>query len=212
MIARDVMIAYDRQAHVHIQHLSKAESVKVVEFAQTLGAQVTAEVAPQHFSKTEALLLEKGANAKMNPPLRRESDRLAVIEGLKSGVISVIATDHAPHHADEKNVEDVTKAPSGMTGLETSLSLGLTNLVQPGHLTLMELLEKMTYNPAKMYDFEAGYLEENGPADIVIFDENADRLISDQFASKAANSPFIGEQLKGDVLYTICNGEIVYSK
>ena len=210
MIARDVMIAYDAKAHVHIQHLSKAESVKVVEFAQKLGAQVTAEAAPQHFSKTEALLLTKGSNAKMNPPLRLESDRLAVIEGLKSGVISVIATDHAPHHADEKNVEDITKAPSGMTGLETSLSLGLTYLVEAGHLSLMELLEKMTINPASLYDFNAGFLAEEGPADITIFDPKADRLVSDHFASKAANSPFVGEELKGQVKYTICDGEIVF--
>lgn len=210
MIARDVMIAYDAKAHVHIQHLSKAESVKVVEFAQKLGAQVTAEAAPQHFSKTEALLLTKGSSAKMNPPLRLESDRLAVIEGLKSGVISVIATDHAPHHADEKNVEDITKAPSGMTGLETSLSLGLTYLVEAGHLSLMELLEKMTVNPASLYDFNAGFLAEEGPADITIFDPKADRLVSDHFASKAANSPFVGEELKGQVKYTICDGEIVF--
>mgnify|MGYP000922741065 FL=1 len=210
MIARDVMIAYDTKAHVHIQHLSKAESVKVVEFAQKLGAQVTAEAAPQHFSKTEALLLTKGSSAKMNPPLRLESDRLAVIEGLKSGVISVIATDHAPHHADEKNVADITKAPSGMTGLETSLSLGLTYLVEAGHLSLMELLEKMTVNPASLYDFNAGFLAEEGPADITIFDPKADRLVSDHFASKAANSPFVGEELKGQVKYTICDGEIVF--
>ena len=210
MIARDVMIAYDAKAHVHIQHLSKEESVKVVEFAQKLGAQVTAEVAPQHFSKTEALFLTKGSNAKMNPPLRLESDRLAVIEGLKSGVISVIATDHAPHHADEKNVADITKAPSGMTGLETSLSLGLTYLVQAGHLSLMQLLEKMTVNPAQLYAFDAGFLAEQGPADITIFDPQVDRQVSDHFASKAANSPFVGEQLKGQVKYTICDGQIVY--
>ncbi|MGT2906304.1 dihydroorotase [Streptococcus dentiloxodontae] len=210
MIARDVMIAYDRQAHVHIQHLSKAESVEVVAFAQRLGALVTAEVAPQHFSKTEQLLLEKGANAKMNPPLRLESDRRAVIDGLKSGVISIIATDHAPHHADEKNVEDVTQAPSGMTGLETSLSLGLTYLVETGELNLSELLAKMTCNPADLYGFNAGYLAENGPADIVIFDEKADRVVSEHFASKAANSPFIGECLKGQIAYTICDGQIVY--
>ena len=210
MIARDVMIAYDAKAHVHIQHLSKAESVKVVEFAQKLGAQGTAEAAPQHFSKTEALLLTKGSSAKMNPPLRLESDRLAVIEGLKSGVISVIATDHAPHHADEKNVADITKAPSGMTGLETSLSLGLTYLVEAGHLSLMELLEKMTVNPAQLYGFDAGFLAEEGPADITIFDPRADRLVSDHFASKAANSPFVGEELKGQVKYTICDGEIVF--
>ncbi|MGT2925095.1 dihydroorotase [Streptococcus caviae] len=210
MIARDVMIAYDRQAHIHIQHLSKAESVKVVEFAQKLGAQVTAEAAPQHFSKTENLLLEKGANAKMNPPLRLESDRLAVIEGLKSGVISVIATDHAPHHADEKNAADITKAPSGMTGLETSLSLGLTYLVEAGHLSLMDFLAKMTINPAQLYGFDAGYLAEGGPADLVIFADKEDRLISENFASKAANSPFIGEKVKGQVKYTICGGQIVY--
>ena len=210
MIARDVMIAYDTQAHVHIQHLSKAESVKVVEFAQKLGAQVTAEVAPQHFSKTEDLLLSKGANAKMNPPLRLESDRQAVIEGLKSGVISVIATDHAPHHADEKNVDDVTKAPSGMTGLETSLSLGLTYLVEAGHLSLTELLKVMTSNPSDLYGFDAGYLAENGPADLVIFADKEKRQVTADFKSKAANSPFVGEELTGSVKYTICDGEIVY--
>lgn len=210
MIARDVMIAYDTQAHVHIQHLSKAESVKVVEFAQKLGAQVTAEVAPQHFSKTEDLLLSKGANAKMNPPLRLESDRQAVIEGLKSGVITVIATDHAPHHADEKNVADVTKAPSGMTGLETSLSLGLTYLVEAGHLSLIELLKVMTSNPSELYGFDAGYLAENGPADLVIFADKEKRQVTADFKSKAANSPFVGEELTGSVKYTICDGEIVH--
>ena len=210
MIARDVMIAYDAKAHVHIQHLSKAESVKVVEFAQKLGAQVTAEAAPQHFSKTEALLLTKGSNAKMNPPLRLESDRLAVIEGLKSGVISVIATDHAPHHADEKNVEDITKAPSGMTGLETSLSLGLTYLVDAGHLSLMELLEKMTFNPAQLYGFDGGFIALDGPADLTIFDPEADRLVTDHFVSKATNSPFVGEKLKGQVKFTICDGDVVF--
>lgn len=212
MVARDVMIAYETGARVHIQHLSKAESVKVVEFAQGLGAKVTAEVAPQHFSRTEDLLLTKGANAKMNPPLRLESDRLAVIEGLKSGVISVIATDHAPHHADEKNVEDVTQAPSGMTGLETSLSLGLTHLVEDGHLTLLQLLEKMTINPAKLYGLDAGYLSENGPADLVIFDPYADRLVTADFASKSANSPFVGDSLKGEVRFTISDGKIVFQK
>ena len=183
MVARDVMIAYDAKAHVHIQHLSKAESVKVVEFAQKLGAQVTAEAAPQHFSKTEALLLTKGSNAKMNPPLRLESDRLAA---------------------------DITQAPSGMTGLETSLSLGLTYLVEAGHLSLMELLEKMTFNPAQLYGFDAGFIAQDGPADLTIFDPEADRLVTDHFASKAANSPFVGEKLKGQVKFTICDGEVVF--
>ncbi|WP_242257601.1 dihydroorotase [Streptococcus thoraltensis] len=209
MMARDAMIAYEVGNKFHVQHLSKAESVKVVEFVQGLGAKVTAEVSPQHFSKTEALLLEKGANAKMNPPLRLEEDRLAVIEGLKSGVISVIATDHAPHHKDEKNVSDVTKAPSGMTGLETSLSLGLTYLVDAGHLSLSELLAKMTINPAQLYGFDAGYVAENGPADLVIFSEE-NRLVTEDFKSKASNSPFVGEKLKGKISYTICDGHIVY--
>ncbi|MCR8967251.1 dihydroorotase [Streptococcus zalophi] len=210
MIARDVMIAYDTKAHLHIQHLSKAESVKVVAFAQSLGAKVTAEASPQHFSGTENLLLEKGSAAKMNPPLRLESDRLAVIEGLQNNTISVIATDHAPHHRDEKNVDDITKAPSGMIGLETSLSLGLTYLVKPGYLSLMTLLEKMTVNPAGLYNFDAGYLAENGPADIVIFDDKITKTIEPDFASKSANSPFVGQDLIGDVKYTIANGKIVY--
>lgn len=210
MVARDVMIAYAEEARLHVQHLSKAESVKLVEFVQGLGAKVTAEVSPQHFSKTESLLLTAGANAKMNPPLRLESDRLAVIEGLKSGVISVIATDHAPHHADEKVVDDITKAPSGMTGLETSLSLGLTYLVNAGHLSLSDYLAKMTINPAQLYNLDAGYLAENGPADLVIFADTEDRVVTSQFASKAANSPFIGETLKGVVKYTVADGEVVY--
>ncbi|TCD46279.1 dihydroorotase [Streptococcus sp. X16XC17] len=210
MIARDVMIAYETQAKVHIQHLSKAESVKVVEFAQRLGANVSAEVAPQHFSRTEDLLVTKGASAKMNPPLRTETDRLALIEGLKSGIISVIATDHAPHHADEKNVADVTKAPSGMTGLETSLSLGLTHLVEEGHLALMELLQKMTINPAKLYGLEAGFFAENSKADLVIFSDKETRVVSENFHSKADNSPFIGDTLTGVIKYTICDGKIVF--
>lgn len=211
MIARDAMIAYDRQAHLHIQHLSKAESVKVVEFAQVLGAKITAEVAPQHFSKTEELLLEKGAAAKMNPPLRTNKDRLAIIDGLKSGVISVIATDHAPHHSNEKNVSDITTAPSGMTGLETSLSLGLTHLVHTGELTLMQLLEKMTYNPSRLYNFDGGYIQEGGPADFVIFNPNEKRIIASDFYSKANNSPFIGDELLGKVYYTICEGKVIFT-
>lgn len=211
MIARDAMIAYDRQAHLHIQHLSKAESVKVVEFAQVLGAKITAEVAPQHFSKTEELLLEKGAAAKMNPPLRTNKDRLAIIDGLKSGVISVIATDHAPHHSNEKNVSDITTAPSGMTGLETSLSLGLTHLVHTGELTLMQLLEKMTYNPSRLYNFDGGYIQEGGPADFVIFNPNEKRIIASDFYSKANNSPFVGDELFGKVYYTICEGKVIFT-
>ncbi|MFZ2559852.1 MAG: dihydroorotase [Lactococcus raffinolactis] len=209
MVARDAMLALDTQARVHFQHLSAGESVDVIRFAKSLGAQVTAEVTPQHFSITEAAILTHGTNAKLNPPLRRSSDIEKLIVGLQDGTIDVIATDHAPHTHAEKD-QELTKAPSGMTGLETSLSLGLTHLVAPGHLSLMALLEKMTSNPAQVLRLDAGYLAENGPADLVIFDAEAMREVADDFASKASNSPFIGEQLQGVIAYTICDGEIVY--
>ena len=209
MVARDAMLALDTQARVHFQHLSAGESVDVIRFAKSLGAQVTAEVTPQHFSITEAAILTHGTIAKLNPPLRRSSDIEKLIVGLQDGTIDVIATDHAPHTHAEKD-QELTKAPSGMTGLETSLSLGLTHLVAPGHLSLMALLEKMTSNQAQVLRLDAGYLAENGPADLVIFDAEAVREVADDFASKASNSPFIGEQLQGVIAYTICDGEIVY--
>lgn len=209
MMARDAMIAYETGARLHIQHLSAGESVEVVRFAKNLGAKITAEVTPQHFSITEQMIFEQGTNAKLNPPLRRTADIDKIIEGLKDGTIDVIATDHAPHTHEEKNVS-LDKAPSGMIGLETSLQLGLTNLVAKGHLTLSELLTKMTVNPAKLYNFDAGYLAENGPADLVIFDATTDTAVSETFISKACNSPFINKQLKGKVAYTICEGKIIY--
>ncbi|GHU43303.1 dihydroorotase [Bacilli bacterium] len=209
MVARDAMLALDTGARVHFQHLSAGESVDVVRFAKSLGAQVTSEVTPQHFSITEEAILTHGTNAKLNPPLRRAADIAKLIVGLQDGTIDVIATDHAPHTHAEKD-QDMTKAPSGMTGLETSLSLGLTHLVAPGHLSLMALLEKMTSNPAQVLRLDAGYLAENGPADFVIFDADAVRDITDDFASKSSNSPFVGEQLQGVIAYTICDGEVVY--
>ncbi|WP_288597093.1 dihydroorotase [uncultured Lactococcus sp.] len=209
MMARDAMIAYETGARLHIQHLSAGESVEVVRFAKNFGAKITAEVTPQHFSITEQMIFEQGTNAKLNPPLRRTADIDKIIEGLKDGTIDVIATDHAPHTHEEKNVS-LDKAPSGMIGLETSLQLGLTNLVAKGHLTLGELLTKMTVNPAKLYEFDAGYLAENGPADLVIFDATTDITVSETFISKACNSPFINKQLKGKVAYTICEGKIIY--
>lgn len=209
MMARDAMIAYETGARLHIQHLSAGESVEVVRFAKNLGAKITAEVTPQHFSITEQMIFEQGTNAKLNPPLRRTADIDKIIEGLKDGTIDVIATDHAPHTHEEKNVS-IDKAPSGMIGLETSLQLGLTNLVAKGRLTLSELLTKMTVNPAKLYNFDAGYLAENGPADLVIFDATTDITVSETFISKACNSPFINKQLKGKVAYTICEGKIIY--
>ena len=194
MVARDAMLALDTKARVHFQHLSAGESVDVVRFAKAMGARITAEVTPQHFSITEDAILTHGTNAKLNPPLRRTSDIEKLIIGLQDGTIDVIATDHAPHTHAEKD-QEITKAPSGMTGLETSLSLGLTHLVAPGHLSVMALLEKMTSNPAQVLGVDAGYLAENGPADLVIFDADVTREVTDDFASKASNSPFVGDQL-----------------
>ena len=209
MVARDAMLALDTKARVHFQHLSAGESVDVVRFAKAMGARITAEVTPQHFSITEDAILTHGTNAKLNSPLRRTSDIEKLIIGLQDGTIDVIATDHAPHTHAEKD-QEITKAPSGMTGLETSLSLGLTHLVAPGHLSVMALLEKMTSNPAQVLGVDAGYLAENGPADLVIFDADVTREVTDDFASKASNSPFVGDQLQGVIAYTICDGDIVY--
>lgn len=209
MVARDAMIAYDTKARVHFQHMSAKESVEVIKFVKSLGANITSEVTPQHFSITEQEILTVGTNAKLNPPLRREEDRLAAIKGLQDGTIDVIATDHAPHTHEEKD-QELTKAPSGMTGLETSLQLGLTHLVDEEYLTLSQLLEKMTLNPANLYGFDAGYLAEGGPADIVIFDDKKKVVIENDFASKANNTPFINQELTGKVMYTICDGNVVY--
>ena len=167
------------------------------------------EATPHHFSLTEDDLIKQGTLAKMNPPLRTEQDRLAIIQGLKDNSIDLIATDHAPHSSEEKS-KPITEAPSGIIGLETALSLGITNLVKPGYLTYMELLEKMTINPSMMYHLDKGYIDEGGPADLVIFnDKEYDYNIS---LSKSSNSPFLGKKLFGEILYTICNGNIVYKK
>ncbi|MDR2174630.1 MAG: dihydroorotase [Synergistaceae bacterium] len=208
MVARDCMLALDTGAKVHMQHLSCAESIAAVRLARSLGANVTAEATPQHFSLTEKAVLEKGTLAKLNPPLRSEDDRYAVIAGLKDGTIDMIATDHAPH-SDEEKARPLTEAPSGLTGLETSLALGITNLVRKGHLSLIDLIGKMTLAPARLYGFDSGYLAEGAQADIVIFDDRESWIVAD-FASKAHNSPFIGRTLLGKVKYTLCRGKVVY--
>ena len=174
----------------------------------TQAISIHAEATPHHFSLNEQAAIDHGTMAKMNPPLRTEQDRLAIIQGLKDNTIDIIATDHAPHSAEEKS-KPITEAPSGIIGLETSLSLGITNLVKPGHLTYMELIEKMTINPAMMYHLDCGYIEENGPADLVIFNDKPHTYTS--FVSKASNSPFLGETLSGQIQYTICDGRIVYT-
>ena len=209
--AGDCMVALHTGASVNIQHISSANSVRMVKLAKELGADVTAEVTPHHFTLTESAVLEHGAMAKMNPPLRTEKDRLGIIEGIRDGSIDMIATDHAPHSAEEKAVEPVWKAPSGIIGLETALALAVTNLVKPGHLTMVQLMEKMSLNPAKLYRFDKGSVAEGADADLVIFDENERWTVTeDDIASKSHNTPFIGAELYGRVKYTICGGRIVY--
>lgn len=210
MVARDCMLALETGASVNIQHISSGVSVELVRMAKKLGAKVYAEATPQHFSLTEEAVLEKGSLARVNPPLRTEEDRIKIIEGLKDGTIDMIATDHAPHSKEEK-AKDIKTAPSGMIGLETALALGITNLVREGHLTMEQMLEKLTINPARLYHLDSGYLAEGQKADIVIFDESEQWTVSDEFYSKSSNSPFIGQKLYGRVKYTICNGKIVYT-
>lgn len=208
LVARDLMIALHTKAPVNIQHISSKNSVKAVKFAKELGAEVYAEVTPHHFSLTEEAVLKHGTLAKMNPPLRTEEDRQALIQGLKDGSIDIIATDHAPHSTEEK-AKGLKEAPSGIIGLETALSLGVTNLVRPGHLTMMELMEKMSLNPAKLYRIPFSGIQMDSPADLVIFDPDETWTVG-EYVSKSVNSPFTGESLYGRVKYTICKGKIVY--
>ncbi len=208
MVARDCMLALRTGASVVIQHISSGNSVELVRTALKLGADIHAEATPHHFTLTEEAILEHGTLAKMNPPLRTEEDRQAIIRGLQDDTIDLIATDHAPHSAEEK-AKPLTEAPSGITGLETSLGLGITSLVKPGYLSLMDLLAKMTCNPADLYQLPAGNIQVNAPADFVIFNPEEKWTVSD-FASKASNSPFKGTELYGKIHYTICNGEIIY--
>ena len=211
LVARDCMIALHTGASVNIQHISSGNAVKMVKLAKELGANVTAEVTPHHFSLDESAVLTHGAMAKMNPPLRTAADRADILEGIRNGSIDMIATDHAPHSAEEKAVTPLWKAPSGIIGLETSLALGVTKLVKEGHLTMVQLMEKMSLNPAKLYHLDRGYLEEGAEADLVIFNENeAWTVTEDELASKSHNTPFLGERLYGRVKYTICGGTVVY--
>ena len=208
LVARDCMIALETGARIDVQHISSGYSVELVRLAKKLGADVWAEVTPHHFTLTEEAVLEHGTLAKMNPPLRTELDRQMLIAGLKDGTIDLIATDHAPHSKEEKD-KPLTEAPSGIIGLETALSLGIEQLVKPGHLSLLELMEKMSLNPARLYKLDCGRICEGAPADLVIFDEN-ETWTADQFASKASNTPFLGRSMTGKVKYTICEGKVVY--
>ena len=208
MVQRDLKIALGENADVSIQHISTKEAVELVRQAKKKSSHIYAEAAPHHFTLTEEAVIRHGTLAKMNPPLREEADRLAIIEGLKDGTIDMIATDHAPHSAEEK-AKPLTEAPSGIIGLETSLSLGIRELVNKGYLSMTELIERMSYAPAKLYRLDAGYVAEGGLADLVIFDPNKEWVV-DTFDSKSANSPFVGEKMPGVINYTICGGKVIY--
>lgn len=208
MVARDVMLAIETGAKVDIQHISSGRSVELVRYGLSKGARLYAEATPHHFTLVDEDVLSYGSNCKMNPPVRTHADRAMIIEGLKDGTIAIIATDHAPHSLEEKE-RPFDQAPSGIIGLETALSLGITSLVRQGHLTLMDLLRKMTVNPADLYGFDAGDISVGRPADLVLFDPEALRRV-DHFYSKAENSPFRGAMLYGKVLCTLCRGEVVF--
>ncbi|MDR2546939.1 MAG: dihydroorotase [Lachnospiraceae bacterium] len=210
MVERDLRIAEETGATVIFQHLSTAEAVELIRQAKKTNDRIFAEVTPHHFSLTEEAILSKGTMAKMNPPLRTEKDRLAIIAGLADGTIDIIATDHAPHTAADK-AKPLLEAPSGIIGLETALSLVMRELVMPGHLSLTDLVYKMSVNPAKAFKLAAGEVKVGMTADLVIFNPTATRKIG-KFYSKSANSPFVGETMPGLVRYTIAKGKIVYAR
>lgn len=210
LIRRDAELALETGAKTVIQHISTKEGVELVRRAKRNGARVYAEATPHHFTLTEEALIEKGTLAKMNPPLRTEEDRLAIIEGLRDGTIDLIATDHAPHSRQEKERE-ITAAPSGIIGLETALGLAIRELVKPGYLDFPTLFYRMSTAPARLYGLPGGRIAQGQEADLVLFAPDETWVVK-EFASKSANSPFIGETMVGNVYYTICEGRVVYQK
>ncbi len=208
MVSRDSILSEQYKLPIHIAHVSTRRSVDIIRRAKKKGAPITCETCPHYFSLTEDAVKLYGANAKMNPPLRGSDDVAAIIEGLADGTIDVIATDHAPHHADEKN-QGFSKAPNGIVGLETAFALGYTYLVEKGHLSLSQLIEKMSHAPSKILGINRGTLSIDAPADIAIFDINKSYKVSTaDFLSKSKNSPFDGFELTGALLYSIVGGKV----
>ena len=210
VVMRDAMLAEETGAHVHICHVSTAKSVDIIRRMKKRGVRLTCETCPQYFTLTEDEVLSQGAMARVNPPLRTKQDVEAIIAGLKDGTIDAIATDHAPHSAQEK-ARTLTEAPSGMVGLETALAVTLTALYHTGEMDLSDILKKMTFNPACILGIPKGRLSLGGEADFTIFDPNEVWTVDpEQFASKGRNTPFAGRELKGKVKYTIVGGKLVY--
>ena len=211
MAARDIVLAETNNIHAHICHISTKTSKNMIRDAKKRGVNVTCETCPHYFSLTVEEVLKKGVNAKMNPPLREEKDRLAIIEGLKEGTIDAIITDHAPH-AEEEKAKGLATAPNGIIGFETALPCEIMNLIDTGALTYDDLVRVTSYNPAKLLKLKKkGAIEEGYDADLTIFDSNKEYIYTkDMVVSKAKNSPFIDEKLKGKVMYTIVGGRVVY--
>lgn len=208
---RDIMIAKETGATLHLCHCSTKDSVEMVKRAKEEGIKVTAEVCPHHFSMCSDDITSNDGNFKMNPPLRAREDMEALIKGLQDDIMDVISTDHAPHSAEEK-AKDLEHAPFGIVGLETSVALTVTNLVKKGYLTPMQMAAKMSYNPAKVLGIPKGTLDEGKIADITIIDPNKEYTIDvNTFESKGKNTPFDGYKVSGEVEYTILNGKVVYS-
>src|SRR5690606_23451942 len=212
MVERDVSVAELTGGRVHIAHMSARQSLRAVREGKARGVAVTTEVAPHHFLLTDGALAEYryDTNFKMNPPLREEADRAAMIDGIRDGSVDVIATDHAPHHADEKALE-FDRAPFGIVGLETAVSLCLDRLVHAGLIPLSRLVELLAPNPARVLGLPGGTLAEGGPADLTILMPDAPVTIrANTFRSKGRNTPFDGWALKGAVGATIVGGRVVY--
>ena len=210
IVARDILLAKETGVRLHLCHCSTKDSVRMVELAKEEGLPVTAEVCPHHFCMTSDDITEDNANYKMNPPLRTKEDVEALKKGLADDIMDVIATDHAPHAAREKE-QGIQKAPFGIVGLETAAALTYTELVKPGILTPMQMAEKMSYNPAKVLGLEKGTVAEGSHADLTIFDPECEWVIDPaEFLSKGKNTPFGGKKVTGKVKATIVDGEIAY--
>ena len=210
MAAREIVISETNNVRAHICHISTQTTKNMVRDAKKRGAKITCETCPHYFTFTVDEVLKSGVNAKMNPPLREEKDRKAIIEGLKEGTIDAIITDHAPHAEDEKN-KGLASAPNGIIGFETALPAEIMNLVDTGDLTYLDLVRLTSYNPAKLLKIDRGTIEEGKVADITIFDPNQEYVYTkEMIVSKSKNSPFIDKKLKGKVKYTIVSGKVVY--
>jgi dihydroorotase len=210
-VARDVYLAEFTDSPIHIAHISTAGSVRIIRNAKTRGVKVTCETAPHYFSLTDEAVRSLGANAKMNPPLRGAADVAAIKAGLADGTIDAIATDHAPHQSDEKDLE-FSRALNGIIGLETSLPLSL-RLVEEGVLGISALVEKMSLNPAGILGIDRGTLKTGAVADIILIDPGLEWVVeAEKLASKSKNSPWIGQTMMGKAVYTIVGGKVVFKQ